>query len=204
MRTSVGMVPSRKRQADLECSGPQTVTTNLAAVLAGPIWKNKIFAFFSYEGQNNNTNATGTGWYPTSSLATLAPTGSIASTFLNFPGAGVLGTLIASADCADTGLSASIIAQTSREGASTLVRRCPPTHWARRTSPITAAPNPAYGSGLSTVADIAEYTTSSPFDSNFKQYNGRLDADVTSKDHAGLCNLLGSSKYNEVQRRTGL
>ncbi len=43
--------------------------------------------------------------------------------------------------------------------------------------------NPGVGSGLSTTADIAEYTISNPTTSDFKQYNGRLDADVTSKDH---------------------
>ena len=32
-------------------------------------------------------------------------------------------------------------------------------------------------------ADIAEYTISNPTTTDFKQYNGRLDADVTSKDH---------------------
>ncbi len=77
----------------------------LGGSIGGPIWKNKIFAFFNYEGQNQNTTATGTGWYPTSALAALAPSGSIASTFLNFPGAGVLGTVIPTADCATAGLS---------------------------------------------------------------------------------------------------
>ena len=31
----------------------------------GPIWKNRIFAFFNYEGQSQTVPATGTGWYPT-------------------------------------------------------------------------------------------------------------------------------------------
>jgi hypothetical protein len=46
--------------------------------------------------------------------------------------------------------------------------------------------SPGVGSGLSTVADIAQYSTSSPLTSDFKQYNGRLDADVTGKDHASF------------------
>jgi hypothetical protein len=39
------------------------------------------------------------------------------------------------------------------------------------------------GNGLSNVADIAKYTISDPTNSDFKQYNGRLDADVTANDH---------------------
>ena len=66
----------------------------LGGSIGGPIWKNRVFAFFSYEGTEPDHPATGTGWYPTSQLAALAPAGSIASTFLNFPGAGVLGTVI--------------------------------------------------------------------------------------------------------------
>jgi len=45
---------------------------------------------------------------------------------------------------------------------------------------------PGVGGGLSSVADIADYSTSNPTSSDFKQYNGRLDADVTGKDHASF------------------
>ena len=38
----------------------------LGGSIGGPIWKNKIFAFFNYEGQSQNTSETGTGWYTTS------------------------------------------------------------------------------------------------------------------------------------------
>ena len=48
---------------------------------------------------------------------------------------------------------------------------------------MSAAANPGVGSGLSTTPDIDQYTISNPTTSDFKQYNGRLDADVTSKDH---------------------
>ncbi len=46
--------------------------------------------------------------------------------------------------------------------------------------------NPGVGSGLSNVPDITQYTISNPTTSDFKQYNGRLDANVTSKDHAAF------------------
>src|ERR1700733_15239526 len=77
----------------------------LGGSVGGPIWKNRVFAFFSYEGQSENTPATSPGWYTTSQLASLAPSGSIASTFLNFKGATVLGTVDGSANCYDAGLA---------------------------------------------------------------------------------------------------
>ncbi len=36
--------------------------------LGGPIWKDKIFAFFAYESSPNGSNSTGTGWYETCGL----------------------------------------------------------------------------------------------------------------------------------------
>ena len=71
--------------------------------IGGPIWKNRIFAFFAYEGQSQTVPATSTQWFPTTALTALAPANSIASTYLNFKGANVLGTVIASVTCADAG-----------------------------------------------------------------------------------------------------
>jgi hypothetical protein len=53
--------------------------------LGGPIWKNKIFAFFNYETvREPNTDTIGNNWYETSSFSNSAPTGSIAATYLAF------------------------------------------------------------------------------------------------------------------------
>ncbi|MGA3132165.1 MAG: carboxypeptidase regulatory-like domain-containing protein [Terracidiphilus sp.] len=148
--------------------------------VGGPIWKNKLFAFFNYEGQSENTAATSTGWYTTSALASLAPSGSIASTILGFKGGNVLGTVISSANCSTLGLSSTYCANV--------------TGGVNIGSPLTSglgkqdlgyvnASSPGVGNGLSTTADIAEYSLSSPTSTDFKQYNGRLDADATGRDH---------------------
>jgi hypothetical protein len=156
--------------------------------LGGPIWKNKIFAFFNYEGQSLDSPSTSTGWFATSQLASLAPTGSIASTYLNFPKATVLGTLSSSANCYDAGLAP----QNSPNSSANCV--VIPGQGLNIGSPVSTAlgtqdltyvnnTNPGVGSGLSTVGDIGEYSLSSPTTSDFKQYNGRLDSDVSSRDH---------------------
>ena len=162
----------------------------LGGSVGGPIWKNKIFAFFNYEGQNQNTPATGTGWYYNpSALAPLAPSGSIASTYLGFKGAGVLGTVISSATCATIGLAPS--GQTSGPNCATVsggLNIGSPLTTGLGKQDLTYVDNntPGVGGGLSSVADIADYSTSNPTSSDFKQYNGRLDADVTGKDHASF------------------
>src|SRR5271154_5732152 len=56
----------------------------LGGSIGGPIWKNRIFAFFAYEGQSQTVPATSTQWFPTAALTALAPANSIASTYLNF------------------------------------------------------------------------------------------------------------------------
>ena len=69
--------------------------------VGGPIWKNKIFVFFNYEtvrsppAQANIAN----GWYDTPAFDALAPSGSIAATYLTFPGSGVVSTGINPSTC---------------------------------------------------------------------------------------------------------
>jgi len=157
----------------------------LGGSIGGPIWKNKIFAFFNYEGQSQAISQTSTGWYPTAALTALAPANSIASTYLNFKGASVLGSVIGSVTCHDAGLT---------EGVNCVTI---PGQGLNIGSPLTSglgtqdltyagSGDPGIGSGLSNVADVAQYSIRNPTSSDFKQYNGRLDADVTSKDHASF------------------
>jgi hypothetical protein len=157
----------------------------LGGSIGGPIWKNKVFAFFNYEGQSQTVPATGTGWYLTSALAPLAPTGSIAATYLNFKGANVLGTVVGSANCAAANLTEGVNCRTiAGQG---LNIGSPLTNGLGKQD-LTYAGNasPGLGNGLSNIADIAFYSTSNPTSTDFKQYNGRLDADVTHNDHASF------------------
>ena len=153
--------------------------------IGGPIWKNKVFAFFAYEGQSQTVPQTSTQWFPTSALAGLAPTGSIASTYLNFKGAAVLGTVIASATCDNNGLQEGVNCVTI-PGQGLNIGSPLKTPLGTQDLTYVSVTSPGVGSGLSNVPDIAQYSISNPTSSNFKQYNGRMDADVTSKDHASF------------------
>lgn len=150
--------------------------------IGGPIWKNKIFGFFNYETLRNNTSSTNTGWYETSQFFKQAsPANSIASHYLNYPGEAAAYSAIISATCTNAGLT---------EGAKC---RTIPGQGLDIGSPLKTAlgthdptfvdhNTPGVGGGLDGIADITLATTSSPNKVTDVQYNGRLDANITSKD----------------------
>lgn len=151
--------------------------------MGGPIWKNHVFAFFSYETERNSSSVTGTGWYDTSAFDGLAPAGSIAQKYLTFPGSGVSAVGTINETCAEIGLM---------EGKNCITI---PGQGLNIGSPLktplgtqdpgwTSPTNPGVGGGLDpTTADIADYTTLNPTQVVDQQFNGRLDADATGRDH---------------------
>jgi hypothetical protein len=153
----------------------------------GPIWKDKIFAFFAYESSPNSSNSTGFGWYETPAFRSSAAAAPIAKQYLSFAGAAPQGTLVTggtSATCAALGLTegvnCSAIAGQGLDIGS-------PIKTGVGTQDLTASGKsgglPGVGGGLDGVADVALYNTVTPYTSYYRQYNGRLDANVTSKDH---------------------
>jgi len=153
--------------------------------IGGPIWRDKIFAFFAYEKQAQTIQATSVQWYTTSQFNGLAPANSIAATFTGFPGANVVGTLIGSNTCANAGLTEGVNCRTiSGQG----LNIGSPLTTPLGTQDLTwvSPQNPGIGSGLSNVPDIAQYTIDNPTSTNFQQFNGRVDANIGSKDHAAF------------------
>ena len=152
--------------------------------VGGPIWKDKLFAFFAYESSPNNTSATSTGWYETPSLRASAPAGSIASQYVNFAGNAPSGTIVTSGeDCNSVGLvegtnCATIAGQGLDIGS-------PLTNGLGKQDPTTAGTpsNPGVGNGLDGTADVAFYSIAVPTTSTYTQYAGRFDAQATQNDH---------------------
>jgi len=154
----------------------------LGGSIGGPIWKDKIFAFFAYEGQSQTIPASSVEWFLTSAFAGLAPANSISSTYLGFPGAKVAGSVIGSATCQNAGLTEGVNCRTI-SGQGLNIGSPLTTGLGTQDLSWVSPSTPGVGSGLSTVPDIAQYSISNPTTSDFKQYSGRLDANVTSKDH---------------------
>jgi hypothetical protein len=171
--------------------------------LGGPIWKDKIFAFFAYEATPNSSTATTTGWYELPSLRSAAPSGSIASTYLNFAGSAPVGTIqMAGQTCTTVGLQEGVNCNTiAGQGLDIGSPLKGVPLGAQDTTSSGTAQNPGLGGGLDKVADVAFYSTATPFSSSYKQYNGRLDANLGQKDHIAFA--IYWVPYNETKYNGG-
>jgi carboxypeptidase family protein/TonB-dependent receptor-like protein len=167
--------------------------------VGGPVWKNKIFFFFAYESVREPvSDIQGNGWYDTPALASMAPAGSLAAKYLSFPGNAVVGTLNPNATCATAGLVEGVTCRTI-SGGGINVGTPLTTPLGTQDLTWTSASSPGVGSGLGTVADIANYNTINPTKFNASQYNGRLDANLTQADHIGFAIYwvpLNTEDYN--------
>lgn len=176
--------------------------------IGGPIWKNKVFAFFSFEhlklaGNSNRSQS----WEETSQYVKGFPSGSLAAKIFGVPGSGFVDPKIATTgpgighgSCADLGLP---------EGAATgdggppvcvtipgqgldLGSPKPGGFIANQNRSLTLDGTPtgqavAYssstGGGLDGVADIVRLDYEGKNDNIVTtQYNGRIDFNVTQKD----------------------
>jgi len=169
--------------------------------VGGPILRNKLFVFFSYETiKNKQIGSTAGGWYETSEFRGLAPSGSNAAKFLSFAGVAPNGgTVVEGAGdphkCTDVGLvdiSADpvngnchfIVGQGLDLGRPlTAALGTPDAGWTGNTHPGTGGNGSGGPGNLDGVADIAFVGgINSPSNSNQAQYNGRVDFNATSKD----------------------
>jgi Carboxypeptidase regulatory-like domain/TonB dependent receptor len=164
--------------------------------VGGPIWKNKVFAFFTYEAEREPFSPLqGNGWFETPAFAALAPSGSIAAKYLSFPGNGVVGTLNANATCANAGLAEGVNCRTIPGQGLNLGAPLNPAvfplgaqdpAWKSPTSPGTGGDGNGGANNLGTMADIANYFTSNLTQFTANQYSGRIDANITQRDRVSF------------------
>jgi len=151
--------------------------------LGGPIWKNRIFAFFNWETSPLSAAATAQGWYETSQFDSSAGTsGSIAAQYLSFPGEGVSSSGIIQRTCASIGLQEGVNCATTSQGLDV----GSPLKTGLGMQDLTyggSSSTPGVGSGLDGVPDLAYFNSVNPTNTTQSQYNGRLDANVTQNDH---------------------
>src|SRR5215471_3241036 len=162
---------------------------DLGGSVGGPILRNRLFAFFSYERLDNNAaGTTDSGWYETSQLRSVAASGTNAAAFYNFPGAGPNGGVQTDAlggralDCGSIGLvegtNCHFISGQGLDIGSPLT-----SARGTRDGGYQSNLNPGIGSGLDGVADIAFLQgILNPSNSSHVQYNGRIDFNLTKND----------------------
>jgi hypothetical protein len=164
--------------------------------IGGPIWRNKLFVFFSYERLDNN-NASGIAagnWYETDAFRALTP-GPTAGNYFSYPGVAPLGGTIAEGPgdqhtCTDIGLAEGPFCHfIPGQG---LDLGSPLSSGVGNADPSYGGPSqPGFGGGLDGVADIAFLqNVPNPSITTQTQYNGRVDFNVTRND------LVAFSIYN--------
>jgi hypothetical protein len=155
---------------------------NYGGSLGGPIWKNKIFAFFNWETSPLAAITTSQGWYETSQFDSMAATsGSIAAKYLAFPGNAPSASGIIARTCKNSGFTEGVNCNTEPGGLDI----GSPIKTGLGNQDLTYGGNPGIpgvGGGLDGIPDIAFFNSLNPTTKSQMQYNGRLDADVTHKD----------------------
>ena len=158
-----------------------TRANQIGGSIGGPIWKDHVFAFFSYETQRDNSSVPANSWFETPQFRS-ASGGAVAAVYNGFSGAAPAGASLINQSCAAAGLvDGRDCRQIAGQG---LDIGSPLRNGAGAQDPTyVSSTQPGVGSGLDNVADVALYQTQNPTDRVGEQYNGRIDADVTKKDH---------------------
>jgi outer membrane receptor protein involved in Fe transport len=144
--------------------------------LGGPIWKDKLFFFFSYEGLRNNKNDTSDALFVETpefrSLVAAARPGSIASTILTSAGVAPRIASVLNATCDDAGISDPTQCQVVQGGLDV----GSPTGAQGQYVPLDGAH--FAGGGLDGIPDMQEVTLRLPGTQSGNQYNGRFDLNL--------------------------
>jgi hypothetical protein len=157
--------------------------------VGGPIFKNKLFFFYSMEQLRNVVNGSGpSGWYDTpqfdSLVASNAPS-SIAAKFMGLPGSAVKFTQINPVTCAQAGLTEGTNCVTVKDSGGNIIglNVGSPTNAALGTkSSSSLGGGLCNGTTIPCTPDIFNVSTLQSDRNIATQYNGRLDYQATSKD----------------------
>ncbi len=175
--------------------------------LGGPLWKNKLFAFFNWETSPLAASSTSQGWYTTTQFNSSAATpGSIAVKYLSFPGSGVASNGIIQRTCASVGLQEGVNCNTVSGGLDV----GSPLKTGLGLQDLGYGGNsnvPGVGGGLDGIPDLAYYNLVNPTNTSQMQFNGRVDANITHNDLVSFTIYwvpVSTTNYNGTTRPMNL
>jgi len=152
--------------------------------VGGPIWKDKLFAFFAYETLRNNSTTYANAYYETPQFLASARPGSNAYVYASYPGEGVAAATLLNTTCSLLGLpEGGTAAQCKSVTGGVDIGSPLTTPLGTADQGYTGTSSPGVGNGLDGIPDLGFYQTANPTKITQTQYNGRLDANVSSKDH---------------------
>jgi hypothetical protein len=183
---SVGPADAGLTPAGRGLAKDQARFNQFGGTAGGPVLHNKLFAFFAYETERNDSVTTGTGLFDTPAFDALASTSSIASRYLTFEGEAPNALNVIPGTCAsDIGVPDGPYCETTSAGTFNVGS---PLKTPLGTHDTTWVSNskPGVGSGLNGVGDLEELATINPSNFTGTQYNGRMDGQITAKDRASF------------------
>jgi hypothetical protein len=155
--------------------------------VGGPIWKDHVFFFFSYEELRNSGRSQATDWYETPAFDQLVANQAnkgVSSAIAGYPGESVTYTSIdATSNCAFAGLSPAYCHTVPYNGGTALDLGSP-----LKTPLGTADPGfisntqPGIGGGFDGAPDVFRVNIVNPSTNTAQQFNGRLDWQLNPRD----------------------
>lgn len=155
--------------------------------IGGPVWKDHIFFFFSYEELRNSGRDQATHWYETpeyDQLVAQAKKGGVSAAITGYPGESVNYQSVAStSNCSFVGLSAAYCRTVPYKGGTAIDVGSPLPTTLGTSDPSYVSNNaPGIGGGFDGVPDLFYVNTANPSNSTNQQFNGRLDWQLNPRD----------------------
>ncbi len=150
--------------------------------IGGPVLKNRLFFFFSYETLRNNSVIPAAAWVETPQFlqSVAALSGNISSTYASFPGEGAAYSTVLPSTCAQANIPATncqaVGGGLDVGSFSTVPHGQPDPTYGGALTPY------GVGGGLDGIPDIQYVQSINPTNITSTQYNGRMDFQATHSD----------------------